>query len=137
MKESDNLKTSNNIQDDGGSRITNYILEKRNTQRDEWVLVASAVRELSFIASGLFPNQEYEFRVSACNTNGHGPPLLSAEPIVARLPYDAPNPPLNADIVDVANEYAVISWHRPSGESSGRLRGYIVEKKESGTGTKT
>uniref|UniRef100_A0A915DB47 Titin n=1 Tax=Ditylenchus dipsaci TaxID=166011 RepID=A0A915DB47_9BILA len=42
--------------DDGGSRITNYVLEKRDTQREEWVVVASAVRELSFIASGLFLN---------------------------------------------------------------------------------
>lgn len=46
--------------DDGGSRITNYVLEKRDTSRDEWVVVASAVRELSFIASNLFADHEYE-----------------------------------------------------------------------------
>lgn len=119
---------------DGGSRIINYVVEKRNTQKDEWILVASAVRELSFIASGLYPNQEYDFRVSACNANGQGPPLLSNRPIIARLPYDSPNVPLNADIVDVGPEYAVLAWKRPTCDGGGRLRGYLVEKKESGTG---
>lgn len=119
---------------DGGSKITNYILEKRNTQKEEWITVASAVRELSFIASGLYPNQEYDFRVSACNANGQGPPLMSEKPILARLPFNVPNVPINAEIVDVGPEYAVLAWQRPSGDGGGRLRGYIVEKKESGTG---
>lgn len=122
------------FQNDGGSSITNYVLEKRDTQRDEWTLVASAVRELSFIASGLFPDHEYEFRVSACNANGQGPPLLSESPIIARLPFGPPSPPLNASIVDVGTDYAVVSWQRPESDGGGRIRGYMVEKRESGSG---
>jgi hypothetical protein len=118
--------------DNGGSRITNYVLEKRDTQRDEWVVVASAVREQSFIVSSLYPDHEYEFRVSACNLNGQGPPLLSSAPIIARLPYGAPTEPLNAAVVDVSAEFAVLSWNRP--REGGRVRGYMVEKRESGSG---
>ncbi|KAI1733007.1 fibronectin type III domain-containing protein [Ditylenchus destructor] len=104
--------------DDGGSRITNYVLEKRDTSREEWVVVASA---------------EYAFRVSACNANGQGPPLMADKPIVARLPFDPPSVPINADIVDVGSEYAVVSWQRPDRDNGGRIRGYMVEKKESNT----
>ncbi|KAI6175533.1 hypothetical protein M3Y97_00699600 [Aphelenchoides bicaudatus] len=118
--------------DDGGSRITNYVLEKRDTQRDEWVVVASAVRELSFISSGLYENHEYEYKVSACNANGQGPPLMSTSPIVARLPFGAPAAPINAAIVDVSTEFAVLSWQRPA-DGGGRIRGYMVEKRESGS----
>ena len=118
--------------DDGGSRITNYILEKRDTQRDEWTVVASAVRDISFIASGLFENHEYEFRVSACNANGQGPPLNCDHPIVARLPFDPPSTPLDAAIVDVGTEFAVLSWRRPEHDGGARLRGYMVEKREVG-----
>ncbi|KAI6239672.1 hypothetical protein M3Y99_00559500 [Aphelenchoides fujianensis] len=111
---------------DGGSRITNYVLEKRDIERgDEWVLVASAVRELSFIASGLFHGHSYDFRVSAANANGQGPPLLSSEPTVAQLPFGAPSAPSNAAIVDVGKEHAVLSWSRPERDGGGRLRGYM------------
>jgi hypothetical protein len=110
------------------------VLEKRDTQRDEWVVVASAVREQSFIASNLFANHEYEFRVSACNANGQGPPLLSTAPIIAQLPFGAPMEPVNAAIVDVSAEFAVLSWQRPERDGGGRVRGYMVEKRESGSG---
>uniref|UniRef100_A0AC34GPF1 Twitchin n=1 Tax=Panagrolaimus sp. ES5 TaxID=591445 RepID=A0AC34GPF1_9BILA len=118
--------------DDGGSRITNYILEKRDTSRDEWTVVASAVRDIQFIASGLFENHEYEFRVSACNINGQGPPLNCTEPIIARLPFDPPSTPLDAAIVDVGAEFAVLSWRRPEHDGGARIRGYMVERKEVG-----
>uniref|UniRef100_A0A7E4VU92 non-specific serine/threonine protein kinase n=1 Tax=Panagrellus redivivus TaxID=6233 RepID=A0A7E4VU92_PANRE len=117
---------------DGGSRITNYVLEKRDVQREEWTIVASAVRELNFIASGLFENHEYEFRVSACNANGQGPPLNGEGPIVARLPFDPPSTPINAAVVDVGSEFAVLSWNRPVSDGGGRLRGYMVERRETG-----
>lgn len=45
---------------DGGERITAYILEKRDTRSNEWTLVASAIRETSFIASGLFAGHYYD-----------------------------------------------------------------------------
>jgi len=72
---------------DGGSRITNYVLEKRDlrsAESDTWVTVASAVRELSFIVAGLFSGHEYDFRVSACNANGQGPALNSDKPVVCK-----------------------------------------------------
>uniref|UniRef100_A0AC34RIM6 Twitchin n=1 Tax=Panagrolaimus sp. JU765 TaxID=591449 RepID=A0AC34RIM6_9BILA len=119
--------------DDGGSRITNYILEKKDVARDEWTVVASAVRELSFTVCGLFENHEYEFRVSACNANGQGPPLVSEEPIVARLPFNPPSAPTDAGVVDVGTEFAVISWHRPQTDGGGRIRGYMVERREVGS----
>ena len=121
---------------DGGSRITNYILEKRDTSRpaDEWVTVASSVRELSFTAASLFPGHEYDFRVSACNINGQGPTLISDHPIVAKLAFDAPSRPANPAIVDVGQDYAVLSWQRPDRDGGGRIRGYMVEKREDGMG---
>ncbi|CAK5074870.1 unnamed protein product [Meloidogyne enterolobii] len=121
---------------DGGSRITNYILEKRDlrsAESDTWVTVASAVRELSFIVAGLFSGHEYDFRVSACNANGQGPALNSDKPVIARLPFDPPGPPLLPGVVDVGPEYAVLSWQRPERDGGGRIRGYMVEKCEQGT----
>lgn len=36
---------------------------------------------------GLFEKHEYEFRVSAVNGNGQGPPLTGETPIIARMPF--------------------------------------------------
>ena len=122
--------------DDGGQRIQNYVLEKHDIDRpaDEWTLVASAVRELSFIASGLFAGHSYIFRIAAANANGIGVPLMSTEPTLAQLPFGAPSEPQNLAVVDVGAEFAVLSWQRPRNDHNVRLRGYYVEKKESATG---
>ncbi|GMT25430.1 hypothetical protein PFISCL1PPCAC_16727, partial [Pristionchus fissidentatus] len=40
--------------DDGGSKISSYVVEKRDVAKDEWTVVASSVRYLSCLISGLF-----------------------------------------------------------------------------------
>lgn len=72
---------------DGGSPVSHYVVEKRDTEREEWTVCASLVKEHKYIVSGLFEKHEYEFRVSAVNQNGQGPPLVGDKPIVARLPF--------------------------------------------------
>ncbi|KAL3076424.1 hypothetical protein niasHT_039913 [Heterodera trifolii] len=121
---------------DGGSDITHYLLETRDLGHcqavlgeDEatWVVVSSAVRELFFIISDMFYGHVYDFRVCACNANGKG------DPLVARLTFGVPSPPVLLRVVDVCCCYAVLSWQRPKRDGVGPVRGYIVEKKEEGT----
>ncbi len=73
--------------EDGGSKVSHYVIEKRDTARDEWLTVASMVKEHVYCVQGLYDGHEYEFRVSAANINGPGPPLNGDGPIVARLPF--------------------------------------------------
>lgn len=117
---------------DGGSKITSYVVEKRDLSKDEWTIVSSNVKDMNYIVTGLFENHEYEFRVSAQNENGQGAPLVSEHPIVARLPFDPPTAPLNLDIIQVGGDYVTLSWQRPASDGGGRLRGYIIEKQEEG-----
>ncbi|ULT95623.1 hypothetical protein L3Y34_004374 [Caenorhabditis briggsae] len=117
---------------DGGSKITSYVVEKRDLSKDEWVTVTSNVKDMNYIVTGLFENHEYEFRVSAQNENGIGAPLVSEHPIVARLPFDPPTSPINLEIIQVGGDYVTLSWQRPSSDGGGRLRGYIIEKQEEG-----
>lgn len=69
--------------DDGGSRITNYVVEKREDNRKSWVHVSNDPKECAFVVTRLTENHEYEFRIMAQNKFGVGPPLLS-EPEKAR-----------------------------------------------------
>lgn len=69
--------------DDGGSKITNYVVEKREDNRKSWVHVSNDPKECAYVVNRLTENHEYEFRVMAQNKFGVGPPLVS-EPEKAR-----------------------------------------------------
>lgn len=69
--------------DDGGSKITNYVIEKREDNRKSWVHVSNDPKECAYVVTRLTENHEYEFRVMAQNKFGVGPPLVS-EPEKAR-----------------------------------------------------
>lgn len=69
--------------DDGGSKITNYVVEKREDNRKSWVHVSNDPKECAYVVTRLTENHEYEFRIMAQNKFGVGPPLVS-EPEKAR-----------------------------------------------------
>ena len=60
--------------------------------REIWMLVqglfeGSPTCSFNCLKSGFRAGHEYEFRVSAVNENGQGPPLNGDRPIVAGLPF--------------------------------------------------
>lgn len=54
--------------------------------------------------------------------------------IIAQLPFGIPSSPVNISIVDVGAESVVLSWQKPDRDGGGRLRGYMIEKKETNSG---
>uniref|UniRef100_A0A7N8Y5C1 Titin n=1 Tax=Mastacembelus armatus TaxID=205130 RepID=A0A7N8Y5C1_9TELE len=73
-------------EDDGGTDITNYIVEKRESGFTAWQLINSSVKRTSLRVSHLTKYMQYTFRVSAENRFGVGKPTES-ETIVAEHPY--------------------------------------------------
>uniref|UniRef100_A0AAX7V7U6 Fibronectin type-III domain-containing protein n=1 Tax=Astatotilapia calliptera TaxID=8154 RepID=A0AAX7V7U6_ASTCA len=72
----------------GGSAITNYIVEKRDVRRKGWQTVDTTVKELKCDVKPLNEGSLYEyiFRVVAENKYGAGPPCVS-KPVIAKNPF--------------------------------------------------
>lgn len=73
-------------EDDGGTDITNYIVEKRESGTTAWQLVNSSVKRTQIKVTHLTKYMEYTFRVSSENRFGVSKPIESI-PIVAEHPF--------------------------------------------------
>lgn len=67
---------------DGGSPITNYIVEARILSEIKWKKVSEGetVPDKKFTVKGLQEDTQYEFRVTAENKAGQGPPSDPSKP---------------------------------------------------------
>lgn len=69
--------------EDGGDEVTHYIVERRDTNRLNWVIMHAECKELTCNIACLFKNTEYLFRVRGVNKYGAGV-YLQSQPMVAR-----------------------------------------------------
>lgn len=72
--------------DDGGSKVTNYVIWRRVANRNTWVPVTNEPKDRIWTVESLMMGHEYVFRIMAQNKYGVGEPLDS-EPEVARNLY--------------------------------------------------
>uniref|UniRef100_A0A493U1V2 Titin n=1 Tax=Anas platyrhynchos platyrhynchos TaxID=8840 RepID=A0A493U1V2_ANAPP len=88
---------------DGGSKITGYIVEKKELPDGRWMKASfTNVLETEFTVSGLVEDQRYEFRVIARNAAGClSEPSESTGPITARDEIEAPGASLDPKYKDV------------------------------------
>ncbi|XP_038047568.1 titin-like [Patiria miniata] len=116
---------------DGGSPITNYVLERKDKFSTRWMRVTrDRISETEFTVQGLMEGTEYEFRVAAENKAGLGPASEPSESKVAKAPYDVPDAPGTPDISDVTSSSMVLTWAEASSDGGSPITTYIVEKRD-------
>lgn len=73
---------------DGGSPLTEYVIEKRDTKRNTWAPVTKVpANKTSCVVDKLQEGSDYMFRVSAVNKKGSSKPLESESPVTAKSPF--------------------------------------------------
>lgn len=113
--------------DDGGSPITNYVVEKLDPLTGLFLKVSSFVRGCSYDVIGLEPSKKYKFRVRAENQYGVSQPLESDEPITAKFPFTVPDAPGQPRVIDWDASSATITWERPYNDGGSKIQGFKIE----------
>lgn len=74
--------------DDGGSRVTGYYIERKETSTDKWVRHnKTQITTTMYTVTGLVPDAEYQFRVIAQNDVGLSETSPASEPIICKDPF--------------------------------------------------
>lgn len=117
-----------NPEDNGGTEITNYIIECRQPNQRAWTVVSSDCTK-RLVKAPLVENCEYFFRVSAENKIGAGPPTETKTPVLAVDPVDKPGEPENFQITEIGKTFVFLKWKKPENDGGSRNLAYHVEKK--------
>uniref|UniRef100_A0A3B3YT77 Titin n=1 Tax=Poecilia mexicana TaxID=48701 RepID=A0A3B3YT77_9TELE len=95
---------------DGGSRIKNYLVEKRESTRKVYSNVDNKCTKTSYRITGLTEGTIYYFRVLAENEFGVGQPVETKESVKTS------EPPLSVgkvNLTEVTKTTASLSWEKP------------------------
>lgn len=73
-------------ENDGGSPISNFLVEKREAERKAWTSVSFTASRQNAVVHGLTIGKSYFFRVAAENAIGLGPFVETACELVVKEP---------------------------------------------------
>ncbi len=101
-------------EDDGGSPVTHFQLEKMDLDTGRWVPCGEAPADArEAVVDGLQEGKKYKFRVRAVNKEGSSEPLESGAAVEAKNPYRVPDPPRDLEIFDWDNQSVTLHWDKP------------------------
>uniref|UniRef100_A0A3Q4I0E7 Titin n=1 Tax=Neolamprologus brichardi TaxID=32507 RepID=A0A3Q4I0E7_NEOBR len=117
-----------NPEDNGGTEITQYIIECRQPSQRGWTVVSNDCTK-RLIKAPLTESCEYFFRVSAENKIGAGPPTETKTPVLAVDPIEKPGEPIDFHISEIGKTFCFLKWKKPDYDGGSRNLGYHIEKK--------
>ncbi|KAL3087314.1 hypothetical protein niasHS_008633 [Heterodera schachtii] len=116
-------------EDDGGSEVTNYVVECRDVGSQVWLPVNNVVGTNSTVPN-LQEGHEYQFRVCAVNAFGCSDPLNTDSAVLAMDPYDPPGRP---EVTDHDNNQISIKWVPSTDTGGSPIAHYDVQRKDAKT----
>ena len=111
----------------GGSAITDYIVEYSSDAGDSWVTFDEGTSTtLSATVTGLVNGTTYSFRVSAATAVGRG--AVSSSVTAVPWQVNVPSAPRDLLITSVMATSIALEWRIPAADGGGFISGYVVEQ---------
>ena len=108
------------------------MVEKFDPEVGRW-MPAGRSREPTLQVENLEPGHEYKFRVCAVNSEGESEPLEGLDSIIAKNPFDPPDPPGKPEAVDWDKDFVDLEWPMPKDDGGSPITGWIIQKREKGS----
>eukprot|EP00061_Rhincodon_typus_P019056 g48497.t1 len=119
--------------DDGGSRVTGYFIDRKESTTDKWVRQnKTQITTTMYTVTGLVPDAEYQFRIMAQNDIGLSDPSPPSDAVLCKDPFDKPSQPGEIEVISVMKDSITIEWERPECDGGKEIIGYWVEYRQSG-----
>jgi len=115
---------------DGGSKITEYIVERKEVDKKSWKQVGQSAQTNMEIV-GLQKESSYNFRIIAKNAVGCSEKFIIEETFTAAkadIKKSLPGSP-SVSVTDVTSRSVTLAWNPPSDTGGVHLTGYILEKR--------
>lgn len=126
--------------DDGGSPIDTYVVEKQDAATGRWVQAGfvdapkpnadGTKPDLEMLVPGLVEGNQYNFRVKAHNAEGDSEPLETEQSIIAKSPWTVPGAPQNVKVIDWGRNFVTLEFTPPESDGGVAIDKYLIEKKE-------
>lgn len=111
---------------DGGSPVTNYIVEKKASTMKAYQVITAECLNTSYKVSGLEEEIAYFFRVSAENEFGTGDYCETTEPVRAT---ETPGAVKDLVMLDSSKNSVTLQWTKPDHDGGSYITEYIIEKR--------
>merc|ERR1719187_1167123 len=120
----------NASESDGGAKIEEYIVERKEVGKKSWKQVGSS-SQTNIEILGLKKDASYNFRIIARNSVGCSEPFIIEETFTAAKAEIVKSPPgcPTVNVTDITSRSVTITWNPPNDTGGALLLGYIIEKR--------
>lgn len=117
---------------DGGSTISNYVIEVRDALKANWSQVATVnAFTSSYKISGLSENVDYFVRVKAQNeANLTSQPLETDVSVTVKSPYSVPDAPRDIKVTPLGKDKVCVEFKASLNDGGSGIKNYTVEKRD-------
>ncbi|XP_041639539.1 immunoglobulin-like and fibronectin type III domain-containing protein 1 [Cheilinus undulatus] len=119
--------------DDGGSAVTNYIIERQQTGQSLWTKLGDvSADKTSFRDRNVTHGKKYNYRIYAENPEGLSDALETADSIMAGIMILS-GPPGAPTVVSASKTCINLTWTPPEDDRGVPIIGYQLEKRKKDT----
>ncbi|XP_055365280.1 immunoglobulin-like and fibronectin type III domain-containing protein 1 [Betta splendens] len=119
--------------DDGGSAVSNYIVERQQTGQSLWTKPGDVSADrTSFRDRNVTHGKKYNYRIYAVNPEGISDALETADSIMAGIMILS-GPPGAPQVVSTSKSCIKLKWTAPEDDRGVTIVGYQVEKRKKDT----
>uniref|UniRef100_A0A3Q2P6U5 Immunoglobulin-like and fibronectin type III domain-containing protein 1 n=1 Tax=Fundulus heteroclitus TaxID=8078 RepID=A0A3Q2P6U5_FUNHE len=118
--------------DDGGSPVTNYILERQQVGRNTWKKMGEIPGVPLYRDTDVDRGRKYCYRIWAVTSEGTSE-VMETDEILFLICLAFPGPPAPPKVVSAFSDCINLSWSSPANTGGSRLLGYILEKRKQGS----